>query len=142
MDIPKMMEILRIKHGARLDADDSVFLLASLAEEIQTEGRQELATLATNMVDQVSTAIVLAENAAHARGERLLSAGIRMGSEQIQAAGDAAARRVGSEVKELLEQVEAVKHEAVVMVRVSWAAAAVSVLAVVTLISWQVWGPA
>ena len=75
MDIPKMMEILRIKHGACLDTDDSVFLLASLAEEIQTEGCKELVTLTTNMVDQISTAIILAENAAHARGERLLTAG-------------------------------------------------------------------
>ena len=61
-----------------------------------------------------------------------------MGSEQIQAAGDAAATRLVNEVKALLEHVEAVKHEAQVMVRVGWAAAAVSVLAVVTLISWQV----
>ena len=142
MDAEKMAELVGQKHHVRLDQHDPMFMLVTVNEAMQKEAIASLTKIVTDASDQIATAAVLAENAAHARGERLLSAGAKMGSEQIQAAGDAATRRVVSEVKELLEQVEAVRHEAQVMVRVSWAAAAVSVLAVVTLISWQFWGPA
>ena len=87
MDIDRLADVIREKHGTALDPGDPVFLLATVADQLHKEGRQEFAKIAAELSDQVSAALVLADTTARARSERLITAAAKWSGEQIREAG-------------------------------------------------------
>jgi hypothetical protein len=98
MDHGKMADLIREKHGTALDPGDPVFLLATVADELHKEGRQEFARIAAELSDQVSAALVLADTTARARSERLITEAAKWSSEQIREAGVGIVRQMEAQL--------------------------------------------
>ncbi len=98
MDIDRLADIIREKHGTALDPDDPVFLLATVADELHKEGRQEFAKIAAELSGNVSAALVLADTTARARSERLITAAANWSCEQIRGAGAGIVRQMEAQL--------------------------------------------
>jgi hypothetical protein len=96
MEIERVANVIREKHGVALDPDDPILLLATVADELHKEGQEEFARIASELSDHVAAALVLAETTAKARSERLITESARWSADQIRGAG-----------AELVEQIEA-----------------------------------
>ena len=141
MDAEKLAALIGKKHGSDIDPADPILLVGTMVEGLTKEALASLSKVVTDAAGQAATAAVLAENTARARSDRIVTDAAKYGSEQIRIAGEAASTRIVNEVKAALELVAAEKRESRSMMRTSMAAAAASLLAVMALISWQVWGP-
>jgi hypothetical protein len=104
MDVERMAKIVREKHGVTLHPDDSVFLLATIADELQREGWEELAKLAAGITDQVSAVLVLADTTARSRAERIVTEAARWSAEQIRTAAADAAQIVVAQTQDRIDQ--------------------------------------
>ena len=82
-----MVDVIQEKHGVTLDQSDPVFLLATVAAELNKESREEFARMAAELSDQVSAALALADTTAKARSERLITEAAKWSAEQIRGAG-------------------------------------------------------
>lgn len=127
-----MVEVIRDEHGITLDPADPVFLLATVAAELNKESREEFARMAAELGNQVSAALVLAENSARSRGEAIVTQAARWSSEHIKQAGTDAATRIFERLEGLTLRTEQAARRAkisawfsVVAVAVSLATAAV-----------------
>jgi hypothetical protein len=87
MEIERVANVIREKHGIALDPDDPILLLATVADELHKEGQEEFARIASELSDHVAAALVLAETTAKARSERLITEAARWSAEHIRAAG-------------------------------------------------------
>ena len=128
MDVARMMEIVREKHGVALHPDDSVFLLATIADELQSEGREELAKLAAGMADQVSAALVLADTTARARSDRIVTEAARWSGEQIRTAAVDAAQIIVAQTRDQIDQAKAAARTATIA---AWVAGGFTVICAV-----------
>jgi hypothetical protein len=87
MDVAKMVDVIQEKHGITLDPADPIFLLATIAAELNKESREEFRRMAAELSDEVSAALVLADTTAKARSERLITAAAKWSAEHIRGAG-------------------------------------------------------
>jgi hypothetical protein len=87
MDVSKMVDVIQERHGVTLDPGDSIFLLGTLAAELNKESREEFARIAGELSDQVAAALVLADTTAKARSERLITEAAKWSAEHIRDAG-------------------------------------------------------
>jgi hypothetical protein len=131
MDLAKMADVIQERHGTKLDPADPIFLLATVAAELNKESREEFQRMAAELSDQVSTALVLADTAARARSERLITEAAKWSSDQIRTAGNG----VVQEIETSLAQSQQAARAAVIS---AWVAGTLAVagLAIATLTLW------
>jgi hypothetical protein len=99
MDVTKMVEVIQERHGVTLDSGDSIFLLGTLAAELNKESREEFARIAAELSDQVAAALVLADTTAKARSERLITEAAKWSAEQIRGVGAEVIEQIGNRGK-------------------------------------------
>ena len=116
-----MAELVGQKHHVTLDRHDPIFMLVTVNEAMQKEAIASLAKIVTDTSDQMATAAILAENAARARSERIVTETAKWSSEQIRLAGADAAKIVVERLEGLVEQAERARRRASIA---AWTSAA------------------
>jgi hypothetical protein len=112
MDTDNIIEFVQKKHGHRyrLDADDPVFMAATIVEGVVGEAQKktlgEISKLLSGFADQIATASVLAENMAKAKAETTVTAAAQWAAEQLKAAGVDAGKLAAGPVEAALEKAE------------------------------------
>ena len=130
MDVAQMVDVIQDRHGVTLDPTDPVFLLATMAAQLNKESREEFARMAAELSNQVSVALVLAENAARSRGEAIVTQAARWSSEHIKQAGADAATRICERLEGLTLQTQQAARRAKISAWFSVVAAAVALATV------------
>lgn len=131
MDDAQLAGLVGQKHRPGLDLVDPVFLVRSMFEAMQKEALEKLSKVVTDAADQIATSSVLAENNTRARGEATVTEAARWGAEHIRKAGIDAAKLVVGELEGAIAEAQAAGRATRTGMWVSWAAAAVSVVAAV-----------
>jgi transcriptional activator TraM len=137
MDQAKIIPLISKKHGVRVGADDPIWLMGTAVEEVNKETVAEIRKMLTDQLDQISAANLQAENAAKARGEKLITEGTEWATKKIREAGEAAAARVNTEVEKALADAKKGLNRAVALAWIcAGSAVAASASAIVLLWFW------
>jgi hypothetical protein len=128
MDQTKIIPLMTKKHGIRIAADDPVWATGTVIEEAVKDAVTQLQKMLTEQLDQISAANAMAENAAKAKGERLITEGADWAAKKIQEAGETVAARIVAEAQKELADAKKQLNRATAAV---WFAAAAAACAAV-----------
>jgi hypothetical protein len=134
MDVNRMMEVIRQKHGTRLDQDDSVFLLGTIAEEVQREAMEEMRSMLAKAVDDIATTVMMAENSARTKGRELATEAVKFGADKIRVAGVDAANAVASKLDVAVNKIETAANMAIRAAWIGISGAVATIAAVILLV--------
>lgn len=105
MDRAGLIGIVEQKHHLRVDPNDPVFTLATVAEVLQAEARAELQKIVGDAANQMAAANVQAEAAARAKAEAIVTRAGEWAAGVIKKAGEGVVEEVRSEREKAEETV-------------------------------------
>jgi hypothetical protein len=134
MDQAKIVPMIQKRHGFRVSPDDPIWSLGAVAEDLNKETITQIQKMLTEQLDQISASNVQAENAAKARGEKLINEGTAWAAQKIREAGDAAAAKFNSEVEKALADAKKQMDRAIMAIWMAAAAAACAAIGTVAVL--------
>jgi hypothetical protein len=90
MDQAAVIPLIQKKHGFRVSPDDPIWLLGTVAENVQKEALAELKTMLTEQLDQITAANIQIETTAKAKAEKIITHAAAWAEKRIKDAGEAA----------------------------------------------------
>jgi hypothetical protein len=101
MDRETLIGIVEKQHHFRVDPNDPVFVLATIAEVIQQEAREELQKTIAEALNQVAAVNQQAEAAVKAKAEAIVTQAGAQAAERIRVAGEAVAARILADMQKV-----------------------------------------
>jgi hypothetical protein len=94
------------KNAASLDPSDPAYVIAALFHTTVNDALAAMAKTVADAAQEIDKTIVLAENAARARSETIVTEAARWSSEQIRTAGAEAAKLILQQAEDQVERVQ------------------------------------